>query len=252
MTNTSNDFKDGIAFCELIGSYKGKPLNGVNYSNPKTKEKSIMNIKLAIQQIASITNTNIQISAEDVYNDENAMYELLETIKKMFDQKNRQEDQLPSPCFKTVNPKEYTEEENFHIHNPEIVNNESSPYEAYKGKIITPRELPQRTSNRENNIISASKTNIRQLSIDSKLSSNTKSKIKAKTKNKIIDWFHSISLLKKSSIAIEEFPSYCRNGVLIYDLIMRLEGRQMGSKTIKRMRPLDKCAPHLESITGSS
>lgn len=44
-----------------------------------------------------------------------------------------------------------------------------------------------------------------------------------KTKHKILSWLEDIHLIKPSASTVAEFPYYCRNGVLIADLIARAE-----------------------------
>lgn len=49
-------------------------------------------------------------------------------------------------------------------------------------------------------------------------------KIDPKTKLRVLEWLESINLIKHGVVNPEEFPGYCRNGVLISDLISRIEG----------------------------
>eukprot|EP00826_Nyctotherus_ovalis_P008496 TRINITY_DN12203_c0_g1_i1.p1 TRINITY_DN12203_c0_g1~~TRINITY_DN12203_c0_g1_i1.p1 ORF type:complete len:163 (+),score=16.30 TRINITY_DN12203_c0_g1_i1:65-553(+) len=44
------------------------------------------------------------------------------------------------------------------------------------------------------------------------------------TRYKLLNWLEDIQLVKRGAATIAEFPSYCRNGVLLGDLILRLEG----------------------------
>ena len=53
------------------------------------------------------------------------------------------------------------------------------------------------------------------------------------TKERLFSWLQSLDLVRKS-VRIEEFPSLCTNGVLICDLINRLEGRSEAIKGIER------------------
>ena len=45
--------------------------------------------------------------------------------------------------------------------------------------------------------------------------------IDLKSKQKLIEWLIDIRLIKSNSVSIDEFHSYCRNGVLLADLINR-------------------------------
>lgn len=49
-------------------------------------------------------------------------------------------------------------------------------------------------------------------------------KISIECKHNLLEWLENIQLIKPGAASIAEFPSYCRNGVLISDLILRLEG----------------------------
>ncbi len=49
-------------------------------------------------------------------------------------------------------------------------------------------------------------------------------KVDVKTKHALLTWMERIQLIKPNSVTIAEFPGYCRNGVLLSDLILRLEG----------------------------
>ena len=48
--------------------------------------------------------------------------------------------------------------------------------------------------------------------------------VDVKTQNKLLDWLTQIQLIKQKATSVSEFPSYCRNGVLLSDLIQRIEG----------------------------
>lgn len=49
-------------------------------------------------------------------------------------------------------------------------------------------------------------------------------KVDIKIKHKLLEWLEEIHLIKQNAATIADFPGYCRNGVLLADLIMRLEG----------------------------
>jgi hypothetical protein len=44
------------------------------------------------------------------------------------------------------------------------------------------------------------------------------------TKNKIYFWLIDMGILKENAIEVDELPNLCANGVLLCDLINRLEG----------------------------
>ncbi len=80
------DFKDGVIFCELLGILRQSPLPGVVTSPTATIDSSIKNIGLAINELKRLGIRKAQnLSAESVYNSEDAMFDLLECIKQAFD-----------------------------------------------------------------------------------------------------------------------------------------------------------------------
>jgi hypothetical protein len=80
-----------------------------------------------------------------------------------------------------------------------------------------------------------------------------KEKTNIGTKHKIVEWLQEISLIRRNAVSIAEFPAYCRNGVLLYDLIARLEGKQTSLRNIDRnpksqtvvFANVKKCLEHL-------
>ena len=48
--------------------------------------------------------------------------------------------------------------------------------------------------------------------------------VNSQVKQKLIDWMVSINLIKENSVDPQNFPAYCRNGVLLSDLITCIEG----------------------------
>eukprot|EP00826_Nyctotherus_ovalis_P042013 TRINITY_DN4283_c0_g3_i4.p1 TRINITY_DN4283_c0_g3~~TRINITY_DN4283_c0_g3_i4.p1 ORF type:complete len:576 (+),score=56.75 TRINITY_DN4283_c0_g3_i4:321-2048(+) len=202
---------------------KGQAIPGVIHNNP-TIENSLANLSLAIQATQTIANLNSSITPEGVYNSEEVMYEYLENIKVLFDKKGYAEasaEKDRSPEFGRV--KEHRREKN------SLCGAASVGLE----KVATPKskQTPQK--------ISMAKPITRQPSTEHNFS-KVKSKlpgVDVKTKQKVINWLQEISLLKANSVSIDKFPSYCRNGVLLHDLIARLEGRQpngLGLKNINR------------------
>jgi len=60
--------------------------------------------------------------------------------------------------------------------------------------------------------------------------------VNLETRHKLLAWLEDIQLIKPGSTTIAEFPGYCRNGVLLSDLILRLEGVSIGNNTIEKIR----------------
>ncbi len=52
----------------------------------------------------------------------------------------------------------------------------------------------------------------------------TIAKVDIRTRQRVLEWLEEIQLIKEGSVNVADFPNYCRNGVLIGDLIVRLEG----------------------------
>jgi hypothetical protein len=53
---------------------------------------------------------------------------------------------------------------------------------------------------------------------------NSNSQISSTLKNKIYFWLIDLNILKENAIKVDDIPLLCTNGVLLCDLINRLEG----------------------------
>ena len=51
------------------------------------------------------------------------------------------------------------------------------------------------------------------------------SAVDMKTKRRLLRWLEQISLIRRRAVSIEEFPQFCRNGVIFFDLVNKLNGR---------------------------
>ena len=58
--------------------------------------------------------------------------------------------------------------------------------------------------------------------------------VSEKSKERIIDWLAEIRLIRKSAVRVEQFPEYCKNGVIFADLIGKILGRGEAVKGIQR------------------
>ena len=58
--------------------------------------------------------------------------------------------------------------------------------------------------------------------------------VSVKTKRKLLKWLEDINLLRRKAVSIKEFPQFCRNGVIFFDLINKLAGREPVLKGIQR------------------
>lgn len=58
--------------------------------------------------------------------------------------------------------------------------------------------------------------------------------IKMKTKRKILKWLEDINLIRRKAVTIKEFPQFWRNGVIFFDLVNKLCGRNPVLKGIER------------------
>jgi len=50
------------------------------------------------------------------------------------------------------------------------------------------------------------------------------SEVNTKTKQRVLNWLQDLRLIRQGVVSIEDFPGYCRNGVLFADLISKIEG----------------------------
>jgi hypothetical protein len=55
-------------------------------------------------------------------------------------------------------------------------------------------------------------------------------------KNKIYFWLIDLNILKENSINLEDLPKLCANGVLLADLINRLEGVSIKIKYFRKKK----------------
>ena len=44
-------------------------------------------------------------------------------------------------------------------------------------------------------------------------------------KRRILSWLGDIKLIREGVVSVADFPQYCRNGVIFFDLVNRLQGR---------------------------
>ncbi|CAI2358904.1 unnamed protein product [Moneuplotes crassus] len=58
--------------------------------------------------------------------------------------------------------------------------------------------------------------------------------VNPKSKIKLLKWLESINLIRKNAVAIQEFPQFCRNGVIFFDLVNKLSGRNQVLKGVHR------------------
>lgn len=58
--------------------------------------------------------------------------------------------------------------------------------------------------------------------------------INPKSKVKLLKWLESINLIRKSAVSVKEFPQFCRNGVIFFDLVNKLGGREQVLKGVHR------------------
>lgn len=49
--------------------------------------------------------------------------------------------------------------------------------------------------------------------------------VSMKTKRKLLRWLEEINLIRRKAVSIEAFPQFCRNGVIFFDLVNKLNGR---------------------------
>lgn len=114
------------------------------------------------------------------------------------------------PSSRSANLQPMTEQQSKPSSREKILINEEMPLQMDEKK--TPQKYSQitHTPNREN-----------KLTYDSQ---HKKTQIDIKTKHKVLEWLEEIHLIKQNAATIADFPGYCRNGVLLADLIMRLEG----------------------------
>jgi len=259
-----------------MGIYKGSPVVGVMYEGPKNRQMCLHNTQLAIHEISRyIPQLEEVINAEDVYDDPNATYELLKVIKELFDSEVENTEQSKSPSFGISNDEfqqPMVESSHFHVNvsKKAIHSTAASPKRSYikKKSALNSCQSPRIPSTRQSSIkYSPSNKQSHHVKTSSQQIVNlhknkdpvvikevmVKEKTNINTKHKIVEWLQNISLIRRNAVSIAEFPAYCRNGVLLYDLIARLEGKQTSLRNIDRnpksqtvvFANVKKCLEHL-------
>ncbi len=321
LASTSNDFKDGVVFCELLSLYRHAPLSGVSREGPSTAEKSLNNIALALSELRRQARFPLpsQLAPNDVYNSEDAMYELLRSIRKLFTDnscppaatvpantstaiENQKQttakfplsefpagrndaltETAKSPSFaadpglrSTVSAREEFETRATRKCGFAVPRQtQPSSRSAARTQKTTPvkpsvagdtgkksgrrtpshvassgKTSPMRKTSREPSVDATKRSGVssvrnpstRRQSIGERENisparyTSTRSqrivaaetagiqKVPVKTRHRILGWLQDIRLIKERVVSIAEFPNYCRNGVLLFDLIARLEG----------------------------
>jgi len=223
-----------VIFCEIVKHLKGSsPFPVIEENFPPTAETSLKNISIALTQLKSCEFIAIpkwikQLRGEEIYNSEDVMYKFLNFLKETFPpEESKQTDLKEStgkfppiesktitkkPLKKLITEKEMqinflqgipTNTDNFYTF--PLSTHAISNLEESKGKNTT-RVL--RTNKRsERNQLNKP---IQEISLEQR--------------HKLLYWLEGIQLIKRNATTIAEFPSYCRNGVLLSDLIIRLEG----------------------------
>ena len=201
----------------MIEFLKGIQLTEVIKKYPPNIESSLKNIGLAINELRKLKiEIQSSITPESVYNSEDSMFQLLEAIKKGFDSSilNKNHNESPKPkevhlkyeIPSTVNPIEtkYTNRQDIPQNKPPIGINK------------TTQESP--ITIRQTNKISGHKAT---LSAGNPIEIT---KVSNKAKFKLFNWLKELRIIKGNEINIDNFPEYCRNGILFSDLISELEG----------------------------
>lgn len=49
--------------------------------------------------------------------------------------------------------------------------------------------------------------------------------VSMKSKRRLIKWLEDINLIRRKAVSIQQFPQYCRNGVIFFDLVNKLQGK---------------------------
>jgi hypothetical protein len=234
LASQSTDFKDGIIFCEILKHLKGSSIFPVvEEIYPPTAETSLKNISIALTRLKSCEFITIpkwikQLRAEEIYNSEEVMYKFLNFLKQHFQPEEIKQADLkestakfPPIESKTINKKPLKKSidekemqinflqgismnfDNFYIFplSTHVISILDKPQSEYPIKTLKTNKTPER--NHLNKLMQ---------------------EISLEQRHKLLYWLESIQLIKHNATTIAEFPSYCRNGVLLSDLIVRLEG----------------------------
>ena len=249
IANSSIDFKDGVILCELVSALKGAPVSGAmqNSFAGNSTDTSLNNIQIALNELKTCPGleipTNIfEMSAEDVYDSEEKLFDLLEFLRSAFSSKSKpaaeMEDDRYFAAADEVQRDGYIGSDRKSVQ-AQISSqaNFIDPFQTESGNCNPePAEIPtkpialQQSEDDALMRMPEKAREIRREEEDRPLQmagfeqAKKKEKTDIKVKQKVLGWLEQISLIKHGVVKADDFPGYCRNGVLISDLIVRLEG----------------------------
>jgi len=200
MVNEFKDLKNGIALCELVGVVKGIKLKyDISEYCPNLK-----NVQLALNELRSCPGLSIpreifDLNAEAVCSSDDCLFKLLSFLKASIEKRGElHEEAGPEVIRSSLTLPEYDT-----LEQVEINYSSQNPTSSHK-------EIP---------------TDINMPTVNSKYEEKQTDKMLNKElQEQLLLWLEEIRLIKPGLVNIEKLPSYCRNGVLLADLINRLEG----------------------------
>ena len=230
--------------CELVKAFKGESFD-YDTTSSLMNTPCVGNIQIALNELkACITLPNevFELHPEDICHSPESLFKFIRFLRTAFEKKGKpRAEELPLSM-------EIKEDKSFNV-SPIRERLFDSPFQVNIDKLNTESiNLPLAKSIGESNFIKPIEELMlnkstprlqcedimptpkedRPLQItNSILKENTlvkKETVSEKVKEKLLMWMEEIGLIKHGAVSTEDFPGYCRNGILISDLILRLEG----------------------------
>jgi len=207
ITSKFEDFKDGIVLCELIQRLIGKKFK-YNSSELNTFNKE--NIEIALNELKNYLKSKVpsfirELSAEELNESEEALFSLLGFLKSLFKGKHRR------VRGEFLEPNDTDRINSFIIPETPLENEDMNSIQS----------IPHKEDN-----VPKSDTNWHLKLHKSEIKEPTKkgNKLSDKTKERIWQWLMQQGVIKDKSITIKNLHEHCKDGMLIANLIQRLEG----------------------------
>lgn len=248
------DLRYGMILCDLAGHLTGKgPIQGVRRSYVAldgNRQDGVHNLGLFMREYQMMMPDRLRIRPEDLYEDEEMLFEVLKFWAGYRDPafvaglsletrpRKAESPQLkdtsktansPRPVLKSKSPPPASLR-------PSI--DEVRPISQPRTAVLTPTKAPPKplskpplSQHRPQQSLPDSNLEMplqapKQISVEA-------SPVSESTKEHLFSWLQSLSLVRRT-VKIEEFPGLCTNGVLVCDLVNRLEGRAEAIKGVER------------------
>lgn len=239
IASTFDDFKDGIVVCELVKALKGKSF-GYDASSGLMNTPCVANMQIALNELKGCVSSDevSEFSAEEISKSQESLFKLIKFLKKAFEEKESRRLDLPLLAGPARTKPEGTSPDTSPIQGNPL----NSPFEVNMSPkaidlplvrtAVESKSAEELTSSRSTprlqceNVQSPKEDRPLQMHnlIFKENSAAKKETISEKMRAKLLQWMEEIGLIKHGAVGLNDFAGYCRNGVLLSDLIHRIEG----------------------------